>query len=151
MVRSEIKCRSEFLKRESLQFWGLFDEDKLLEIHRGFLMIGEKCEINNFDLLTVADELLSKNVVDTRKAAMTTAGMPTFGSLARPSTLTLCRQDASCRLRLIGIDIKLPFDCTRHGIVFIRNVREVERKFDTSIPAFYRHAVIPRHLHLVAA
>lgn len=36
-------------------------------------MIGEKCEINNFDVLTVKDELLAKNIVSSTKAAMTTA------------------------------------------------------------------------------
>lgn len=54
-------------------------------------------------------------------------------------------------LRQIGIDIKLPFDATRHGVVFIRNVREIERVFEMPTPAFYRPAVVPRHLQLVAA
>lgn len=152
MVRSEIKCRAEFLKRESLQFWGLFDESKLLEIHRGFLMIGEKCEINNFDLLTVADELLAKNIVDTRKAAMTTAGYAHLWQSGQTFNFeTSAVKTHRARLRLIGIDIKLPFDVTRHGVVFIRNVREVQRSFETSIPSFYRHAVVPRHLQLVVA
>lgn len=152
MVRSEIKCRSEFLKRECLQFWGLFDEDKLLEIHRGFLMIGEKCEINNFDLLTVADELLAKCIVDTRKAAMTTAGYAHLWQSGQSFNFdTSAVKIHRARLRQIGIDIKLPYDGTRHGLVFIRNVREVERRFQTDIPSFYRHAVVPRHLQLVAA
>lgn len=152
MVRSEIKCRSEFLKREGLQFWGLFDEDKLVEIHRGFLMIGEKCEINNFDVLTVADELMAKKIVDTRKAAMTTAGYAHLWQSGQNFNFeTSAVKTHRARLRQIGIDIKLPYDGTRHGVVFIRNVREVERKFQTEIPAFYRHAVVPRHLQLVAA
>lgn len=152
MVRSEIKCRSEYLKRENLQFWGLFDESKLAEIHRGFLMIGEKCEINNFDVLTVADELLAKNIVDTRKAAMTTAGYVSLWQVGQQFDFDKSAvKTHRARLRSIGIDIKLPFDATRHGVVFIRNVREVERRFESDIPSFYRHAVVPRHLNLVAA
>lgn len=59
-------------------------------------------------------------------------------------------QEHRARLRQIGIDIKLPYDGTRHGVVFIRNVREVERTFDVIPPSFYRSAVVPRHLRLVA-
>ncbi|MGH8645751.1 MAG: phage/plasmid replication domain-containing protein [Gammaproteobacteria bacterium] len=151
MVRSEIKCRSEYLKREKLQFWGLFDEQKLQEIHRGFLMVGDKCEINNFDVLTVADELLSKNIVDHRKVAMTTAGYVALWQCGqRFDFKKSADQKHRARLRQIGIDIKLPFDATRHGVVFIRNVREIERVFAMPTPAFYRPAVVPSHLRLVA-
>lgn len=152
MVRSELKCRSEYLKRENLQFWGLFDEAKLREIHRGFLMVGDKCEINNFDVLTVADELLANNIVDHRKAAMTTAGYVALWQCGQQFDFKKSAdQKHRARLRQIGIDIKLPFDATRHGVVFIRNVREIERVFSMPKPDFYRPAVVPRHLHLVAA
>lgn len=152
MVRSELKCRSEYLKREGLRFWGLFDEQKLREIHRGFLMVGEKCEITNFDVLTVADELLAKGIVDHRKAAMTTAGYVALWQCGQRFNLEArAVQKHRARLREIGIDIKLPFDATRHGVVFIRNVREIERVFSMPTPAFYRPAVVPRHLQLVAA
>ncbi len=152
MVRSELKCRSEYLKREGLQFWGLFDEQKLREIHRGFLMVGEKCEINNFDVLTVADELLAKKIVDHRKAAMTTANYVALWQCGQQFDFKKSAdQKHRARLRQIGIDIKLPFDATRHGVVFIRNVREIERVFEMPAPSFYRPAVVPRHLQLVAA
>ena len=152
MVRSELKCRSEYLKREGLRFWGLFDEQKLREIHRGFLMVGEKCEINNFDLLTVADELLAKGICEHRKAAMTTAGYAHIWQSGQQFDFeTSAVKKHRARLRQIGIDIKLPFDSTRHGVVFIRNVREIERVFTMPTPAFYRPAVVPRHLQLVAA
>lgn len=152
MVRSELKCRSEFLKREGLAFWGRFDEKKLVEIHRGFLMIGDKCEINSFDVLTVADELLAKKIVDTKKAAMTTAGYVSLWQCNQHFDFeTSAVKKHRARLRQIGIDIKLPHDGTRHGVVFIRNVREVERLFELPVPAFYRPAVVPSHLQLVAA
>ena len=152
MVRSEIKCRSEYLKREGLRFWGLFDERKLQEIHRGFLMVGEKCSINNFDVLTVADELLAQKIVEHSKAAITTATYVALWQSGQTFDFNKSSvQEHRARLRLIGIDIKLPFDSTRHGVVFIRNVREIERVFQLPTPAFYRSAVVPRHLQLVAA
>lgn len=152
MVRSELKCRSEYLKREGLRFWGLFDEQKLQEIHRGFLMVGDKCEINNFDVLTVAGELLAKGVCENRKAAMTTAGYAHLWQMGEKFDFKKSAdQKHRARLRQIGIDIKLPFDATRHGVVFVRNVREIARVYDMPTPAFYRPAVVPRHLQLVAA
>lgn len=151
MVRSEIKCRSEYLKREGLRFWGLFDEQKLREIHRGFLMVGNKCEITNFDVLTVADELVAKGIVDHRKAAMSTAGYVALWQCGQVFDFeTSAVKKHRARLRQIGIDIKLPFDATRHGVVFIRNVREIERTFDIALPSFYRSAVVPSPLRLVA-
>lgn len=152
MVRSELKCRSEYLQREGLRFWGLFDEQKLVEIHRGFLMVGEKCSINNFDTLTVADELLAKGIVEHRRAAMYTAGYVALWQADQTFDFeTSAVKKHRARLRQIGIDIKMPFDATRHGVVFIRNVREIERVFSMPTPAFYRPAVVPRHLQLVAA
>ncbi len=151
MVRSEIKCRSEYLKREGLRFWGLFDEQKLREIHRGFLMVGSKCEINNFDVLTVADELLAKGYSPNRMSANYTAGYVSLWMQGQTFDFNKSAvQKHRATLRKIGIDIKLPYDGTRHGVVFIRNVREIERTFDLALPSFYRSAVVPSHLRLVA-
>lgn len=152
MVRSEIKCKSEFLKRERLCYWGKFDEKRLVELHGGFLMTGNRLQVNNFDTFSVAEQLIAEKICDNNKAAMTTAGYVhlwmhnhtfDFGK----SSVQMHR----ARLRQIGIDIKLPYDGTRHGAVFIRNVREISRTFESPVPSFYRHAVVPRHLTLVAA
>lgn len=114
-------------------------------------MVGEKCEINNFDVLTVADELLAKKIVVHRKAAMTTAGYVALWQCGQQFDFKKSAdQKHRARLRLIGIDIKMPFDATRHGVVFIRNVREIERTFDMPLPGFYRSAVVPSRLRLVA-
>lgn len=154
MVRSEIKCRSEFLKRECLQFWGLFDERKLVEIHKGFLMVGNRLEVTNYDELTIAQQLLAEGICKNTKAAYTTSQ---YVSLWRAGQTFDFEKSAvkthRARLRQLNIDIKVPYDQTRHGTVFTftRNVREVEVSFYAEIPPFYRPAVVPRHLQLVAA
>lgn len=154
MVRSEIKCRSEFLKREGLQFWGLFDEAKLVEIHEGFLMVGNRLEVTNFDELTVAQQLLAEGICKNTKAAYTTSQ---YVSLWRAGQTFDFDKSAvkthRARLRQLNIDIKVPYDQTRHGTVFTftRNVREVSVSFDAQVPSFYRPAVVPRRLQLVAA
>lgn len=152
MVRSEIKCKSEFLKKERLCYWGQFDENRLIELHRGFLMTGNRLQVNNFDSFSVAEQLIAEGICKNTKAAMTTAGyvhlwMHDHSFDFEKSSVKTHR----ARLRQIGIDIKLPYDGTRHGVVFIRNVREINRTFEIEVPSFYRRAVVPRHLTLVAA
>lgn len=154
MVRSEIKCRSEFLKREGLSFWGLFDESKLVEIHKGFLMVGNRLEVTNYDELTIAQQLVAEGICKNTKAAYTTSQ---YVSLWRAGQTFDFEKSAvkthRARLRQLNIDIKVPYDQTRHGTVFTftRNVCEVEVTFAAQVPEFYRHAVVPRHLQLVAA
>ncbi len=114
-------------------------------------MVGNKCEITNFDVLTVADELLAKKIVDSRKAAMTTAGYVALWQCGQQFDFNKSAvQEHRARLRQLDIDIKTPFDATRHGVVFIRNVREIERTFSQPLPSFYRSAVVPSPLRLVA-
>lgn len=154
MVRSELKCRSEFLKREGLQFWGLFDERKLVEIHKGFLMVGSRLEVTTHDEMTVAQELLANGYAKTAKAAQTTATYVMLWRSGQAFDFNKRQvQEHRARLRKINIDIAIPYDQTRHGTVFTftRNIREVAVTFDADIPAFYRPAVVPRHLQLVAA
>lgn len=151
MLRAEIKLRSEWLKKKRLCLWGRFDEKELVDIHKGFLMTGDRLQVNNFDVLTVADQLLAERIVESRKAAMTTAGYVALWQCGQQFDFNKSAvQEHRARLRQIGIDIKLPFDATRHGVVFIKNVREVERTFEQPLPHFYRPAVVPRHLQLVA-
>lgn len=151
MVRSEIKLRSEFLKRERLCFWGLFDEGELEGIHGDFLKVGEKMSLSAFDPVSITQELIRQKVCPNVQAAGRTASVAyewMHGASFDFEKSSIKTHRA--RLRRIGIDIKLPYDSTRCGVVFIHNVREVERTFDVQIPSFYRPAVVPSHLRLVA-
>lgn len=150
LVRSEIKLRSEFLKRERLCFWGLFDESKLAEIQRDFLCVGDKLQVTAMDIFSISEQLVAEGICKSKQAATRTALYAMEWMHGKKFDLNLSSvQEHRARLRRIGIDIKLPYDATRHGAVFIRNVREVERSFDAQVPAFYRPAVVPRHLQLV--
>lgn len=151
MVRSEIKLKSEFLKRERLCFWGLFNEADLIKVHDDFLNVGEKMSLNAFDTVSITQELIRQNICSSVQAAGRTASIAyewMHGAQFdfNKSSVKIHR----ARLRQIGMDIKLPYDNTRCGVVFIHNVREVERTFDTVAPSFYRPAVVPNHLRLVA-
>ncbi|MCY1292493.1 Phage X family protein [compost metagenome] len=151
MVRSEIKLRSEFLKKERLCFWGLFDEERLREVQRDFLTTGDKMNVTAYDIASISEQLMREGICNSMQAATRTATYALEWVYGKKFDFNKSAvQEHRARLRAIGIDIKLPFDSSRR-LVFIHNVREVERTFATPIPAFYRSAVVPRHLQLVAA
>ncbi|MCY1543183.1 Phage X family protein [compost metagenome] len=151
MVRSEIKLRSEFLKKERLCFWGLFDEERLREVQRDFLTTGDKMNVTAYDIASISEQLMREGICNSMQAATRTATYALEWVYGKKFDFNKSAvQEHRARLRAIGIDIKLPFDSSRR-LVFIHNVREVERTFATPIPAFYRSAVEPRHLQLVAA
>lgn len=151
MVRSEIKLKSEYMKRECLCYWGLFDDEKLAEIHAEFLRVGEKMKLDAYDTVSITQHLIDEGICKSVQAAGRTAGYAY--EWMHGATFDLNKssvQQHRARLRRIGIDIKHPYDTTRCGVVFIKNVREVERTYQQPIPSFYRHAVVPSHLRLVA-
>lgn len=152
MVRSEIKLRSEFLKRERLCYWGLFEESRLNEIHSDFLTTGDKLQVTAMDIASISEQLMQEGICDSMQAATRTATYAMEWMTGKQFDFDKSAvKTHRARLRAIGLDIKLPYDATRHGVVFIRNVREVERVFSLPLPSFYRSAVVPRHLQLVAA
>lgn len=152
MVRSEIKLKAEFLKRERLCYWGLFDESRLAEVHSEFLQVGEKMNLTAHDISSISERLFEDGICDSMQAATRTA---TYAyEWMNGKTFNFDKSSVKthrARLRCIGIDIKLPYDSSRCGVVFIKNVREVDRIYSLPAPVFYRPAVIPRHLQLVAA
>lgn len=151
MVRFEIKLRSEYLKRERFCFWGLFLETELWGIHCEFLKVGDKMSLQAYDVVSITQELISKGICKSVQAAGRTAGYAYEWMSGATFDFEKSQvQEHRARLRRIGIDIKLPHDSTRHGVVFIHNVREVDMTLDVRQPSFYRAAKLPRHLQLVA-
>lgn len=150
IVRSEIKLRAEYLKRERLCYWGLFDEERLRDVHREFLTVGDRLQVNAMDIYSISEQLLSEGICKSMQAATRTSTYAMEWMWGKQFDFNKSAvQDHRARLRQIGIDIKSPFDNTRHGVVFIKNVREVDRSFGLLSPSFYRPAVIPNHLRLV--
>ena len=151
MVRSEIKLKAEFLKRERLCYWGLFDEKRLGEVLGEFLKVGDDMTLDAHDVASISQELLNRGICNSMQAAGRTASYAyEWMNGATFDFNKSAVQEHRARLRQLGMDIKFPYDCTRHGVVFIHNVRQVERTYDVQPPAFYRAAVVPSHLRLVA-
>lgn len=154
VVRMEQELKSEFLQRECLEWWGLFDEERFKEIHSKFLAIDEKLEVTAMDYRTIADQLIEKGIVASRQAANATANVamqwmhcPGIHFDFKKSQM----KQYAARLGHIGINIRMPYDITRHTAVTVRRAEEIVTSDVLHLPSFYRHPVAPRHLRLVAA
>ncbi|MGH8601241.1 MAG: phage/plasmid replication domain-containing protein [Gammaproteobacteria bacterium] len=154
VVRMEQELKSEYLTREGLDWWGLFDESRFSEIHKRFLAIDDKLEATAMDYRTIADQLIAKGIVTSRQAANATANVamewmhcPGVQFDFKKSQMKTYR----ARLNRIGINIAMPHDITRHTAVLVRRVEEIVTCDDLVLPSWYRHPVAPRRLQLVAA
>ncbi|MGX5219385.1 phage/plasmid replication domain-containing protein [Pseudomonas segetis] len=152
VVRMEQELKSEFLQRERLEWWGLFDEQRFQEIHGRFLAIDERLEVMAMDYETIAETLISKGVVSSVQAANATANIalkwmncPGIHFDFKKSQMQAYR----ARLNRIGLNIAMPYDITRHSAVTIRRAEEIVTSDFLHLPHYYRHAVAPRHLRLV--
>ncbi|EHG9651947.1 Replication-associated protein G2P, partial [Salmonella enterica subsp. enterica serovar Monschaui] len=73
IVRFEQKLKSRFLQKKSLYYWGLSDYSVLNKLHADFLDLDKKLSVNAMDFETISECLISSGVVDTTRAANTTA------------------------------------------------------------------------------
>jgi hypothetical protein len=150
VVRMEQELKREYLLREGLAFWGLFDESRFHAIHGEFLTIDQRLSVTAMDFETISDHLISRGVVDNTKAANTTAQYALAWMGGKKYDLDKKSvQTHRARLRQIGIDIANPCDLTRfRPVVQIRE--EVIRTADVlAMPTWYRKP--QGHLRLVAA
>lgn len=148
VVRMEQELKSEYLQREALCYWGLFDERRLAELHREFLSIDEKLKVTAMDLQSIADKLIECGICNGRASANATASYAILWMNGQHHGL---RQRAfethAARLNKIGINIRNACDTSRFAPVFVRQCREVT-KSTLAIPSWYQRA---NHLQQVAA
>lgn len=150
VVRQEQELKQEFLSREGLRYWGLFNESRLREIHAEFLAVDNKLKVTAMDLMTISQQLIAEGVVDSTYAANMTAMVAINWSNGQVFNLSKSSvKKHRARLRQIGIDIANPCDTSRFTPVVVRQAREVTKVYDLPVPAWYRRPV--GHLQLVAA
>lgn len=150
VVRLEQELKNEFLQREALCYWGLFDERRLAELHREFLKIDEKLKVTAMDIVSISEQLLAENIpgVTTTRAANTTAlyAIQWMHGQRFDFNKTQVQRHAA-RLNRIGINIRNACDTSRFAPVFVRQCREVCRS-ELSVPSWYKR---PNHLQQVSA
>ncbi|HHW2079288.1 TPA: phage/plasmid replication domain-containing protein, partial [Pseudomonas aeruginosa] len=105
------------------------------------------------DYETIAERLLSEEVVGSTQAANATANIAMKWMHCPGISFDFTKSQMKtyrARLNRIGINIAQPYDVTRHSVVMIRRAEEIVTSDVLELPEFYRHAPRPRHLRLVA-
>lgn len=149
VVRFEQELKSEYLKREGLRYWGLFDESRLTALHSEFLRVDEKLEVTAMDTITIAQHLLEKGIVSSQHAANTTASYALNWSHGQTFDFEKSSvKTHRARLRKIGIDIANPCDTSLFSPVIVTKAREITKTYSLPVPDWYQKPV--HHLKLVA-
>lgn len=148
IVRFEQELKSEFLYREHLCHWGLFEEKRFSELHNEFLNVDSKVGVMAVNYFDVADILLEKGIVKSRQAANATMMAYLKWYHGEPNSLSESNFKVhAARLNKIGIDIRKVPDLTRFSPVIIRQAKEIVKSADIVLPDWYRK---PNHLRLAA-
>lgn len=150
VVRFEQKIKSEFLRRENLCFWGLFDERAFRPIHEEFLNIDSKLQVEQMNLETISAKLIREGICDNTRAANTTtlyAIQWMHGEKFDFSKRQVKQHRA--RLRKIGIDIALPCDHSKFALVTPKFASTRVIVADFPMPDFYRKPQV-NHLSIAA-
>ncbi|MEL7559321.1 phage/plasmid replication domain-containing protein [Stutzerimonas chloritidismutans] len=148
VIRFEQELKSEYLARENLRYWGLIDESRFQRIHGEFLALDSRLKVTAMDIASVSEQLLLEKVVETTRAANTTALYAIQWAHGQNFDFTKSQvKTHAARLNRIGIDIRTPHDITRNSLVFVREAREVTPVKNLIPPAWYQRA---NHLRAVA-
>lgn len=149
IVRLEQELKSEFLSRERLCFWGLFDEGKYLALHKEFLSVDERLKVTKMDYASIAQQLLLEKVVDSTLAANTTAMYAQLWMTGQQFDFNKRQvKEHAARLKRIGINIRNSCDISNFSNVFIREMLEINPVKGIAPPSWYKR---PNHLQRVAA
>ncbi|RMO25802.1 phage/plasmid replication protein [Pseudomonas savastanoi] len=144
IVRMEQELKDEYLKRENLSFWGLFDEGIFKKLHDEFLTVDQRLTVQKMDMASIAQQLLLEEIVPSSRAANQTAY---YAILWMQDQQLVCSQRTfethAARLNRIGINIRNQCDITTFSTVFIREMREINPQKNISPPNWYKR---PNHL-----
>jgi hypothetical protein len=148
IVRLEQELKDEYLKRQNMSFWGLFNEGKFLTLHEEFLRVDERLKVTKMDQASIAQQLLLEKVVKTPRQAITTAyyaHLWMHGLEVVVSERTF--KTHAARLNRIGVNIRNTCDIKTFSTVFIREMREINPVKNIAPPDWYKRA---NHLQVAA-
>lgn len=149
VVRFEQKMKSEFLRRENLNFYGLCSLNDFRKFHEEFLNIDEKLSVESMNLETITQRLMREHICETVKSANTTALYAVNWMHGTKFDLSKRQvKEHRSRLRKIGIDIALTCDLTKFSLVTVRHHHTINVR-SLPIPDFYQRPQ-SSHLRLVA-
>ncbi|HAT2715964.1 TPA: DNA replication protein [Aeromonas hydrophila] len=127
LVRFEQKLKSRYLQRNNLQYWGLSDYSPLETLMNDFINIDQKLSVTSMDFETISERLLTLGIVDTTRAANTTAMYALQWMHGQNFDLSKTQiQTHRARLRKIGIDIATKCNISKFSPIFVTARREVK-------------------------
>lgn len=143
VVRFEQKLKSRYLQRYNLMHWGLSDYSALSQLQTDFINIDRKLQVTAMDFETISQQLLSNGIVETTRAANTTAMYAIQWYHGHVFDFSKSQvQTHRARLRKIGIDIASVCNVSKFSPVKVVATREVTPR-DCIMPDWYRR---PNHL-----
>lgn len=150
VVRYETQFNSEWLSRNCTNYWGKFELEQLYEKHSELVNIDNKLQVTNMSLEGIAERLQSLHIVDTTRAANTTAlyAIQWMSGQKFDKSKTQV-QTHRARLRQIGIDICKQCDISVTSPVFIKKATEIEVN-NFVLPSWYQHTYKKAQLRVVA-
>ncbi len=145
IVRFEQKLKSRFLQKHGFVFWGISDFADLNTLQKSFLSLDKTLSVTAMDFETISEHLISSGIVDTTRAANTTAmyALQWFHGHTFDLTKSQVKIHRS-RLRKIGIDIAQKCNISKFSPIIVKDAREVIVS-DCIIPSWYSK---PCHLRV---
>lgn len=138
-VRFEQKFHSAFLRKNNVNHYGLFDDSFFKTYHDEFLALDKKLQVEKVDIETIAQQLVRQNICTNTKAALTTAWYAYEWMHNNDFDFNKSQVKIhAARLNCIGINIRKPYDSTRHSLINVRDSRLVEIKH-LVLPDWYQH------------
>lgn len=137
LVRFELKFKAKYLQRNNMQYWGLHDFSTLQTVMNEFTNIDQKLSVTSMDFETIAERLITLGIVDTTRAANTTAMYALqwmHGQNFDPNKRQV--KEHRARLRHIGIDIATKCNISKFSPIFVTARREVKSNIATP-PSWY--------------
>lgn len=148
VIRMEQELKNEFLQRQHLSYWGLFDERRFAELHDEFLQVDDRLKVTAMDIVSISEQLIVEGIVDTTRAANTTAMYAIQWMHGQVFDFNKSQvQTHAARLNRIGINIRNACDTSRFAPVFVRQCREINKTTVLPIPTWYQRA---NHLQVAA-
>lgn len=137
LVRFELKLKNRYLQRNDLQYWGLSDYSPLESLIAEFTNIDQKLSVTAMDFETISQRLINSGVVDTTRAANTTAMYALQWMHGQNFDFSKTQiQTHRARLRKIGIDIATKCNISKFSPIFVTARREVKSNIATP-PSWY--------------
>lgn len=138
LVRYELKFKYRYLQREGLQFWGKSDYSRLETVMSEFTSLDKKLSVSNMKFETISEQLYYAGVVDSTRAANTTAMYAIQWFHGHQFDLDKKQvQTHRARLRKIGIDIARPCNISQFSPVKMVSCTEIHRQ-ECLPPSWYQ-------------